>query len=168
MPHADQVEPVPDVLTRDVAASDGAVSPLHPMLTTPRQSPLPTPCMPFVSPMQSTPGSLRVVTPPSPLLQAESPTPVQQSLASPRTSPSELLQTSSRCSLPDEGAEEEEGQFDDAEEGEIRDLPKLHPSEQPLPPSPSPSLTPSPSPSQVDQMVQRILSAKRPISGAST
>ncbi len=78
-------------------------------------------------------------------LQAESPTPVWQSLASPRMSPNELLLISSRCSLPGEEAEEEVGQFDDAEEGEIHDLPKLHPSEQPLPPSPSPSPTPSPS-----------------------
>ncbi len=114
--------------------------------------------------MRSTPGSPRVVMP----LQAESPTLVQQSLASPRTSPNELSLTSSHCSLPGEEAEEEEGQFDDAEEGEICDLPKLHPSEQPLPPSPSPSLTLSPSPSRVDQMVQRILGTKRPISGAST
>ncbi len=108
------------------------------------------------------------MTPPSPPLQAESPTPVRQSLASPRTSPSDLSQTTSHCSLPDEGAEEEEGQFDDAKEGEIHDLPKLHPSEQRLPPSPSPSPMPSPSPSRVDQMVQRILSTKHPISGAST
>ena len=94
--------------------------------------------------------------------------PVRQSLTSPRTSPNELLQTLSRCSLPGEEAEEEGGQFDDVEEGEIHDLPKLHPSEQPLPPSPSPSPTPSPSLSRVDQMVQRILGTKRPISGAST
>ena len=80
-------------------------------------------------------------------LQAESPTLVRQSLASPWTSPNELSLISSRCSLPGEEAKEEEGQFDDAEEGEIRDLPKLHPSEQPLPPSPSPSPTLSPSPS---------------------
>ncbi len=101
-------------------------------------------------------------------LQAESPTPVRQSLASPQTSPNELSLISSRCSLPGEEAEEEEGQFDDAEEDEICDLPKLHPSEQPLPPSPSPSPMPSPSPSRVDQMVQRILGTKHPISGAST
>ncbi len=168
MPRTDQVEPVPDVPTRDVAASDGAASPLHLMPTTPRQSPLSMPCVPFVSPMRSTPGSLQVVTPPSPPLQAELPMPVRQSLVSPQMSPSELSQTSSHFSLPDEGAEEEEGQFDDAEEGEIRDLPQLHPSEQPLPPSPSPSPMPSTSPSRVDQMVQRILSMKRPISGAST
>ncbi len=143
MPYADQVKPVPDVPMRDVAASDGATSPLHPMPTTPRQSPLLTLCVPFVLPMQSTPGSPRVVMP----LQAESPMLVRQSPTSPRTSPNELSQTLSRCSLPGEEAEEEEGQFDNAEEGEIRDLPKLHPSEQPLPPSPSPSPMPSPSPS---------------------
>ncbi len=83
-------------------------------------------------------------------------------------SPSALSQTSSCCSLPGEGAEEEEGQFDDAEEGEIHDLPRLHPSEQPLPPSLSPSPMPSPIPSQVDQMVQCILSTECPIPGSST
>ncbi len=57
MPHADQVEPVPDIPTRDVAASDCAASPLHPTPMTPRQSPLPTPCVPSVLPMRSTPGS---------------------------------------------------------------------------------------------------------------
>ena len=50
-PYADQVEPVPDVPTRDIAASDDAASPLHPTPMTPRQSPLPMPCVPFVSPM---------------------------------------------------------------------------------------------------------------------
>ena len=83
-------------------------------------------------------------------------------------SPSALSPTSSCCSLPGEGAEEEEGQFDNAEEGEIRDLPRLHPSEQLLPPSLSPSPMPSPIPSQVDQMVQCILSTKCPIPGPST
>ncbi len=57
MPYADQVKPVPDVPTRDIAASDGTTSPLHPTLMTPRQSPLLTPCVPFVLPMQSTLGS---------------------------------------------------------------------------------------------------------------
>ncbi len=82
--------------------------------------------------------------------------------------PGVLLQTSSRCSLSGEGLEDEEGQFDDAEEGEIGDSPMLHPSEQPLPPSPSPSPMPSPIPSRVDQMVQRILGTTRPIPGPST
>ena len=59
------------------------------------------------------------------------------------------LQTSPRDSLLDEGIEGEEGQFNDAEEGELCNLQRLHPSEQPLPPSPSPSPTPSPVPSQV-------------------
>ncbi len=76
-------------------------------------------------------------------------------LSPPRTSPCD--------SLPDEGCEGEEGQFDDAEEGEPCTLQGLHPSEQPLPPSPSPSPTLSPVPSQVNQLVQRILELKRPV-----
>ncbi len=94
--------------------------------------------------------------------------PAQQPLVSPQMSPSTLSQLSPHCSLSGEEAEEEEGQFDDTEEGEIRDPPRLHPSEQPLPPSLSPSPTPSPIPSQVDQMVQCILSTKCPTPGPST
>ena len=71
--------------------------------------------------------------------------------------------TSPRDSLLDEGCEGEEGQFDDAEEGEPCTLQRLHPSEQPLPPSPSPSLMPSPVPSQVNQLVQHILELKRSV-----
>ncbi len=58
MPRADQVEPVPDILTRDVAVSDGAVLPLHQTSMPPRQTPLHTSCVPSVSsPTRSTPGS---------------------------------------------------------------------------------------------------------------
>ncbi len=64
------------------------------------------------------------------------------------------------------GVKEEEGQFDDAEEGETCEPPKLPPSEQLLPLSPSPS--PSSSPSRVDQMVQHILLTKRQTSEVST
>ncbi len=64
-----------------------------------------------------------------------------------------------------EDTEGEEGQFDDAEEGDICELQKLHPSEQPLLPSPSPSPTPSPVPSQVSQLVRHILETKCLASG---
>ena len=76
----------------------------------------------------------------------------------PQLSPSRT----SPCDSLGKGCEEEEGQFDDAEEGEPCALQRLHPSEQPLPPSPSPSPspTPSPMPSQVDQLVRRILELK--------
>ena len=70
------------------------------------------------------------------------------------------LRTSPRDSLLDEGCEGEEGQFDDAEEGEPCTPQRLHPSEQPLPPTPSPSPMPSPVPSQVNQLVQCILELK--------
>ena len=73
------------------------------------------------------------------------------------------LRTSPRDSLLDKGSEGEEGQFDDAEEGELCNPQRLHPSEQLLPPSPSPSPTPSPVPSQVNQLVQRILELKRSV-----
>ncbi len=69
-------------------------------------------------------------------------------------------------SLPGEGCKGEEGQFDDAEESEPGTPPRLHPCEQPLPPSPSPSPTPSPVPSQVDQLVQRILELKRAVAAS--
>ncbi len=74
-----------------------------------------------------------------------------------------LPRTVPHDSLLDEGCEGEEGQFDDAEEGEPCTPPRLHPSEQPLPPSPSPSPMPSPMPSQVNQLVQRILELKRSV-----
>ncbi len=71
------------------------------------------------------------------------------------------LHTSPCDSLLGEDCKGEEGQFDDTEESEPGTPPRLHPSEQPLPPSPSPSPTPSPVPSQVDQLVQCILELKR-------
>ncbi len=82
---------------------------------------------------------------------------------SPRPTSPSLPQTSPRDSLLDEGCDGEEGQFDDAEEGEPCTPQRLHPSEQPLPPSPSPSPTPSPVPSQVNQLVQCILELKRAV-----
>ncbi len=82
---------------------------------------------------------------------------------SPRPTSLSLPWTSPHDSLLDEGCEGEEGQFDDAEEGEPCTPQRLHPSEQPLLPSPSPSLTPSPVPSQVNQLVQRILELKCPV-----
>ena len=168
-PRADQVEPAPDILTRDVIASDGVVSPLHQMPTSPRQTPLPEPHVPLVSSsMRSAPGSPRMETPPLLQWQAESPKPAQQPPAFLRRSPGVLLPTSSPCSLSGEGFEDEEGQFDDAEESENGDSPMLHPSEQLLPPSLSPSPTPSPIPSQVHQMVQRILGTTCPTPGPST
>ena len=101
-----------------------------------------------------------------PRLQAEPPASAQPSSVSPQTSPDVLpsSRVSSRSSSSGEGTEREEGQFDDAEEGDICDSQKLHPSEQPLPPSLSPSPMPSPVPSQVDQLVQRILKTRRPVS----
>ena len=78
----------------------------------------------------------------------------------PQPSPSR----SSPCDSPlGEDCEGEEGQFDDAEESEPGTLPRLHPCEQPLPPSPSPSPTSSPVLSQVDQLVHRILELKRAV-----
>ncbi len=168
-PHADQVEPAPDVPTRDITTSDGVVSPPHQMLTSPRQTPLPKPHVSLVSPStRGAPGSPRVETPSSPQRQAEPPKPAQQPPAFSQMSPGVLLQTSSCCSLSGEGLKDEEGQFDDAEESENGDSPMLHPSEQPLPPSLSPSPTPSPIPSQVDQMVQHILGTMHPTPGPST
>ena len=161
----DQVEPAPDTSTRDVATRNGAVLPLHPTPTTPGRPPSPASYLPSVLPAQITLGSPRMAMPPPLQLQAESPVNAQQSPAPSRISPSNLSLSSSRRSLSDEGVKEEEGQFDDAEEGETCELPKLHPSEQPL--LPSPSLSPSSSPSQVDQMVQRILLAKHQTSEVS-
>ena len=101
--------------------------------------------------------SLREETPGG--LKADFPATTRPSLVSPRP-------TSPRDSLLGEGCEGEEGQFDDAEEGEPCSLPRLHPSEQPLLPSPSPSPTPSPVPSQVDQLVQHILELKRSVAAS--
>ncbi len=119
---ADRVTPVPAAQpARDVADSDGVLSPSPWMLTPPRWTPLTAPTPPISSP------------------------------------------TALRDSLPDEGSEGEEGQFDDAEEGELCTPQRLHPSEQPLLPSLSPSPTPSPVPSQVNQLVQCILELKRSV-----
>ncbi len=106
-------------------------------------------------------------TPVLPQLQAEPSASTQPSSVSLQPSPEVLspLRTSPRYSPLGEGTEGEEGQFDDAEEGEICGPQRLHPSEQPLPSSPSPSPTPSPVPSQVNQLVQCILETKRPVSG---
>ncbi len=73
---------------------------------------------------------------------------------------------SPRDFLLDEGYKGEEGQYDDAEEGEPCTPPRLHPSEQPLPPTPSPSPMPSPALSQVDLMVQRIIELKRSVAAS--
>ncbi len=85
-----------------------------------------------------------------------------------RESPCEVSLSPSHHSLVVETAEEEEGQFDDAKVEEVDELPKLHPSEQPLPSSPSPSPTPSPSSlSLVDRMVEHILQEKHQVSEVS-
>ena len=93
-------------------------------------------------------------------LQADLSAGTRPSSVSPRPFPEVTSQVSPRDSLLDEGCEGEEGQFDDAEEGELCAPQKLHPSEQPLPPTPSPSPTPSPTSSQVYLMVQHILELK--------
>ncbi len=165
-PCTDQVKPAPDTPTGDVAYN-GAVSPLCSTPTTPEQLPPPAPYASCAPPGQITLGFLRTVTPPSLQLQAGSPANGQQSLVPSRTSPGNLSLPSSHRSLPNEGVEEEEGQFDDVEKDETREPLKLHPSEQPLPPSPASSPSPSASPSRVDQMVQRILLVKRQTSEAS-
>ncbi len=104
--------------------------------------------------------SSRKETPVGPQLQTDPSATTQPSLVSPR--PFSKV-SSPHDSLLDEGSEGEEGQFDDAEEGELCNPQRLHPSEQPLPPSPSPSPMPSPVPSQVNQLVQRILELKRSV-----
>ncbi len=68
--------------------------------------------------------------------------------------------------LLNEGRKGEEGQFDDAEEDEPCTLQRLHPCEQPLPPTPSPSPMPSPVLSQVNQLVQYILKLKRSVAAS--
>ncbi len=155
------MEPVPAEPTRDVADSDGVVPPPHQTPTPPRQTS--APCTPSISPLtRDFLDSPRKEISNLPRLQAEPPASAQPS-SSPDVLPSSRV--SSRSSSG-EGTEREEGQFDDAEEGELCDLQTLHPSEQPLPPSPSPSPTPSPVPSQVDQLVQHILETRRPVSGS--
>ena len=108
-------------------------------------TPISSPVQDFCSSCEETPVGL----------QADLPASTRPLSVSLRTSPCD--------SLPDEGCKGEEGQFDDAEEGEPCTPQRLHPSEQLLPPSPSPSLTPSPVPSQVHQLVQRILDLKRSV-----
>ncbi len=160
-PTPDQMEPVPAEPTRDIVDSDGVASPPHQTPMPPRQpSAL---CTPSISPLtQDFLDSPRKEISNLPRSQTELLAPAQ-----PSSSPDVLLSSrASSRSSSGEGTEREKGQFDNAEEGEICDLQKLHPSEQPLPPSPSPSLTPSPVPSQVDQLVQCILETRRPISGA--
>ena len=120
----------------------------------PRWTPLTVPMPPTSSPVQDFRSS-REETPAG--LQADSSATARPLSVSPRPF-SEVI--SPHDSLLDKGCEGEEGQFDDAEEGEPCTPQRLHPSEQPLPPSPSPSPMPSPAPSQVDQLVQRILEVK--------
>ncbi len=150
MPCADQVKPAPAELMRDVADPDDVVSSSPRTPTPPRQTPLTVPCtLPISSPVRDFLSSCEE-TP-------ESSASTQLSSVSPRPS----------CYSPlGEGTEGEEGQFDDAEEGEICDPQMLHPSEQLLPPSPSPSPMSSPVPSQVTQLVRHILETKRLASGS--
>ncbi len=140
------------------------------MTTTPRgpPTPLPTPSadrvtpVPAIAPVKDVADSNDVR--PSP------PRTLTPSRSNPSTAPASLTsspvlslsRTLSCDSLLDEGCEGEEGQFDDAKEDEPCTPQRLHPSEQPLPPSPSPSPTPSPVLSQVNQLVQRILELKCP------
>ncbi len=148
---ADLVEPVPAEPTRDIADFDDVASSPCQTPTPPRQPPLTVPCTPLLSsPVRDL--SSRKETPVEPQLQAESPATTRSLSMSPRPP----------CYSPlGEETEGEEGQFDDAEEGEVCELQKLHPSEQLLPPSTSPSLTSSPVPSQVSQLVWHILETKR-------
>ncbi len=162
MPCADQVEPVPAELTKDVADLDNVAPSPHRMPTPPRQTPSTAPSTPPISSPVRDSLPLREKTPVGPQLQADPSASTQPSLVSPRPSPEVL----SPCYSPlGEGTEGEEGQFNDAEEGEICHLQRLHPSEQLLPPSLSSSPMPSPVPSQVNQLVQRILEMKCPVSG---
>ncbi len=164
-PCADQVEPVPAELTRDIADPDDVVPSSHRTPTPPRWMPLTAPSTPPISSPVRDFRLSREETPIGPQLQADPSATTQPSSVSSQPSPEvlSLLQTSPCDSPLDEGIEGEEGQFDDAEEGEICDPQRLHPSEQPLLPSLSPSPTPSPVPSQVNQLVQRILEAKRTV-----
>ncbi len=154
LPASDQMEPVPAELMRDVADSDGAVSPPHQTPTPPRQpSALRTPS---ISPLtRDFLDSPRKEISDLPRLAPA------QSSSSPDVLPSSRA---SSCFSSGEGTEREEGQFDDAEESDVGDSQQLHPCEQPLPPSPSPSPTPSPVPRRVNQLVQRILETRHSIS----
>ena len=165
MPSTDRVTPVPAVEpARDVADSDDVRSSLSRTPMPPRWIPL-TVLMPSTSPPACDFHSSRKETPVG--LRADlsaSARPLPVSPQPPFEVPT-LLRTSPHDSLLDEGCEGEEGQFNNAEEGEPCTPSRLHPSEQPLPPSPSPSPTPTPSPmpSQVNQLVQCILELKRSV-----
>ncbi len=163
MPSTDRVKPVLAVQpARDVANSAKSSLPRTPM--PPRWTPLTAPTPPISSSVrdshvshQETPVGSQVDPPAITRPLSVSPQPSSEVLPPSRTSPHDFPL--------DEGIEGEEGQFDDAEEGELCTPQRLHPSEQPLLPSPSPSPTPmpSPAPSQVNQLVQRILNLKRSV-----
>ena len=154
MPCADQVKSALAEPMGDIADLDGVAPSPHRMPMPPKQTPPTTPYTPSISPpMRDFQSSPPEEIPALPQLQAEPP-------ASARSSP--------RCFSSGEDIEGEEGQFDDAEEGEACGSQRLHPSEQPLPPSLSPSPMPSPVPSQVEQLVQHILETKCPVSGSCT
>ncbi len=142
MPSADRVPPALATVkpTRDVADSKDVRTSSPQTPTPPRWTPLAAPMPPVSSPARDSHLS------PRPVSEAPSP-----------------LQASPRDSLLDKG---EEGQFDDAEEGEPCTLQRLHPCEQPLLPTPSPSPVPSPVLSQVNQLVQHILKLKRSVAAS--
>ncbi len=160
MSNADWEPPVPAVKpARDVADSAD-------VRTSPPWTPMPPRWIPLtaLTPTSSPVHDFRSS-------RAETPVGLQADLSASTRPLSVLLQPSpshsSPCgSLQGEDCEREEGQFDDAEESEPGTLPRLHPCEQPLPPSPSPSPMPSPVPSQVDQLVQRILELKRSVAAS--
>ena len=158
--NADQVPPAPAVKpTRDVAKSKDVRTSLPRTPTPPRWIPL-TALTPISSPVRDFRSS-RAETPVG--MQANSPVSTRPLSVPPQPSPSH----SSPCDSPlGEDCEGEEGQFDDAEESEPSTPPRLHPCEQPLPPSPSPSPTSSPVLSQVDQLVHRILELKRTVAAS--
>ncbi len=146
-PSTDRVTPLPAVEpARDIADSDDVRSSLPRTPTPPRWIPL-TALMPTSSPVRDFRSS-REETPVG--LKADLSATTRLSLVSPQPTSPSLPRTSPRDSLLDKGCEGEEGQFDDAEEDEPCTPQRLHPSEQPLPPSPSPSPMPSPVPSQVN------------------
>ncbi len=136
--------------TRDIADSED-------VRTSPPWTPMPPrwiPLTPTSSPVRDFRSS-RVETPVGP--QADLSVCARPLSVPPRPSPSRPTPCDS---LLGEECEGEEGQFDDAEESEPGTPLRLHPCEQPLPPSPSPSPTPSPMPSQMDRLVQHILELK--------
>ncbi len=148
--------PTSEMSPEDATALDGAVSPACVI-------PASVPGTPPVSPTErDTLGLLQSMTHYSPSPPAGMPMDGQLTPASLRKTPSKVSFSSSRV---EETAEEEEGQFDDAEVEEADELLGLHPSEQPLPSSPSPSPSPLPSSlSLVDRMVEHILQEKHQVS----